>query len=249
MKLAARHLLAPEQIPLWMLLISLCGVGASLVFSRGVAVAQLRELPERPRIQWLPAADTDRFDPSLMSLPSARGFSSKLWGRSAPVTPQTTEWKPAPSYFDGESDRPLPTLLTLPALANEVQATAMKMPVEAEGLPEETIEIPAPLNRTVIRVTGALADRRVLEEPVAVTVRSEVTLRPTRVRVGVNTDGRVRFATVERSSGDAAVDGRATELARQVRFEPRVTGAEVEWGLLRFLWAQATGTNGVAGSK
>lgn len=249
MKLDARHLFASEQIPLWMLVFSLCGVGASLFFSRGGAITRARELPDRPRIQWLPHADTDRFDPSLMSLPSARGFSSKLWKRTAPVTPPPEEWPAAPSYFVAKPQPPPPTLLALPTLASDVQAAATKMTVEAEGLTADPSGLPVPVNRTVIRVLGALADRRVLDGPAAATGRSEVTLRPTRLQVGVGHDGRVRSAMVEQSSGDAAVDGQATELARQLRFEPRATGEEWQWGRVWFLWAQATGTNGVANSR
>jgi len=241
MKLAARRLLAPEQIPLWMLVFSLCGVGAAVLFARGARTLQPQALPERPRIHWLPAAATDRFDPSLMSLPSARGFSGKLWERAAPVGPPTQVWESGPLYFDAKPNRSPGTLLEWPALVREVRAAATKLPVAAEELPAAG-DLPLPVNRTVIRVAGSLAERPVWEEPAAAAVRSDVTLRPTRLRVGVGSDGRVQFATVERTSGDAAVDGRAIELARQLRFEPRAAGEELQWGVLQFLWAQANGS-------
>lgn len=259
MKSSSPRWFSPEALLLWMLLAAVLGIGSLLLSWRiSHASSPALGLAGRPRIQWLPPTDrnpyghpslqhivADRFDPTVMSLPHPQGFSGKIWKHGVPLSPQPTDWPVSPSFLASPAAAPpAPVLLPPPALDREVQAAAQKPVASAENAPPTEAEASIPANRTVIRIANGFTDRRVLEWPSPGAVRSKGMLRPTRIQVAVGPDGRVRFAIVERPSGDPALDGHAVELARQIRFEPRAEAESLQWGVLRFLWAQATDANG-----
>lgn len=204
------------------------------------------------RIQWvgapvagsttarLPARLAEIMDPSLMSLPSDHGFSRPMTTRSVPAAPRSLGWQNDAAYLGATPSTQFPALLRQPPLAALVQsATAPALPAPADADEAVTIESPAAVNQTVVRALGPLASQAIVRGPVLPVIVSESPVRPTRVRVGVAADGTVRFAALERASGNEVADARAVELARQIRFEP-VAGAAPEaltWDVLRFLWA------------
>ncbi len=186
-------------------------------------------------------------DSSLMALPSGPGFSGKLWGRVVPAARNVAAWDGEPSYLDPVAPPAFPNLVT-PATLEESARTVT--PREAEPVVEEPLP-PRPggerLAKSVMRFSGDLADRAVVRLPALPAISSPVALRPTRVRVAVAADGAVRYASLDRGCGNEAVDVRAVAWSRQLRFEPAAdTGAELQWGVVRFLWATELPANGAA---
>lgn len=224
-------------------------------------------MTSRPRVQWLPQQNTasgadlkslyvaaDIEDPSLGSLPSLRGFSRQVWARSFTVTQNPQQWKFEPAFLEATAPAPFQSLLNLAPLADAVQSLTEKAPAESEEPPVEPIGSTLAANQTVLHAVGALEGRVVIRSPQLPALTSETPLRPTRLRVGVASDGTVRYATLERSCGDEAVDSRALDLARQVRFEPLEAGVSepMSWGVIKFLWATAppgSTTNATRGSQ
>jgi len=53
----------------------------------------------------------------------------------------------------------------------------------------------------------------------------------------------VRYAVLDKSSGNDALDTEAVEIARQLQFamESAVDPLELTWGTVRFFWASASG--------
>jgi TonB family protein len=242
-----------KRVLVFMLVASFAIHGLSFVVFRVTDQVKTTGWGQRPRVGWLPApslergssvqyAVADALDPSLMSLPNARGFSKKMWERGVGATQRGAEWQSEPAFLDEKPVSGFPSLLQQRALVEFVQAAVARspaLPAMATSTADEELEAPPAINESVFRVTGMLEARSVVRAPRIPTLTSELPVRPTRVRAGVAADGTVRFAVLERSSGNEMVDARAVELARQLRFEP-ATGADataLTWGVLRFLWA------------
>lgn len=251
-----------------MLVATLVG-GAVLFFVfPGAGPTHTATLGERPRIQWLPPQGApqsvsgklpyviaETLDPSLMSLPSARGFSQPMWKRGAAAAHRESNWKRAPVYLDAHTTPAFPALLNQPSLSDAAQSATQKLaPQPAEEADDEPVESPVAVNQSVFRISGPLETRPIVQSPPLSTIASETPLRPTRVRAAVAADGVVRYAVLERSCGSEAVDARALELTKQIRFEPlgAVDSQPLMWGVLRFLWATEpppAATNGTANNK
>jgi TonB family protein len=250
---------------LWMLIVSLLAAVPLFFVFPNARSAKTTALSERPRIQWLPPSDmqqsgaklpyvvADTLDPSLMSLPSARGFSRAMWSRGAPATHRPAEWDSKPAYLDPNAPKTMPPLLNLEPLSQSVLSATEKMPGRSEETEADSYEPPVAVNQSVFRVGGTLEARAVLRAPQLPTISNESSLRPTRVRIAVAADGLVRYATVERPSGNDAADARAVELVRQIRFEPQEANASdsLTWGVVRILWATEApaATNGNTNNK
>jgi TonB family protein len=246
-----RFFLSERRLLIWMLAASFAAhVVAFYVFTVTDTV-KTTGLGARPHVGWMPPRALGRpgviplhyvvaetLDPSLMSLPSARGFSNKLWERDVATTYRGVEWTVAPAFLDVKSPATVPDLLPQAPLMQFVQSSAREY-VAATEEPVEPLDLPVVVNRSVIRVAGPLQERAVLSVPALPTMTSVNALRPTRLRVVVSGDGVVRYVMVDRSSGDESADARAQELARQIRFEPLSDpDSRVQtWGVVRFLWA------------
>ncbi len=253
---------------LWMLAASLVGGVALFFVFPGAGPAHTAALGERPRIQWLPPQGAqpsasgklpyviaETLDPSLMSLPSARGFSQPMWKRSAAAARRASDWNREPVYLDARAPQAFPALLNPPSLSDVAQSATQKLaPQPAEEAGEEPVESPVAVNQSVFRISGPLETRPIVQSPQLSTIASETPLRPTRVRAAVAADGVVRYAVLERSCGSEAVDARALELTKQMRFEPlgAVDSQPLMWGVVRFLWATEpppAATNGNTNNK
>jgi len=202
---------------------------------------------DRSSVQFMMAAV---FDPSLIAIPSARGFSNRMWGHALPASRQALAGEPVPAFLGAQPPGAFPELLAPVPLGTLLQgATVWGTDPEEPGSVELRPIAPA-ANRSVFRLTGGLIERAVVRIPSLPKIASAVALRPTHVRVAVGADGEVRYVALERSCGNEAVDAQGMELARQFRFE--TTGEELQWGVMRFLWATelpavASGANGAAG--
>ena len=187
-------------------------------------------------------------DPSLMSLPSPHGFSSEVWERKSEATQRDLGWNEEPAYLEPTAPDALRSLLEPALLSAAVLSAAEKNTAQPEESDAEMIQPPVTVNESVFHVLGALANRGVMRTPELPVLNSPAPLRPSQVRIGVGTEGLVRYALLDRSCGTESVDAQAVVLAQQIRFEAE-QGSEpsaLAWGIVRFLWATqaATATNG-----
>ena len=242
---------AQGQLMLWILVGSVLAVGAMLVFFRVTGVGRAPVPRQVPHIEWMPAASSsqlhanderyivaDMNDPSLMSLPSAHGFSRAVWRRKIEAAQRNLGWNEQPAYLDVTFPGTPPSLLEPVPLDAAVLSAAEKNPAQSEESDEQAPQAPAMVNASVFRVLGPLEDRGVMHAPELPVLSSSVPVRPAQVRVGVGPDGLVRYALLDRSCGNETVDAQAVLLARQFRFEATQSGDPIlTWGIVRFLWA------------
>ena len=249
------------QLMLWILAGSLVAFGVMFLFFRVSGVSLTATPRELPRVAWMSKASqnpfsssdpryiiADIFDPSLMTLPSAHGFSRGMWRRKIEARQRDLGWDDQPAFL---ADRPMEALRSLleptPVDAAVLSAAEKTPALSEEANDNEAIEPPVSINQSVLRVLSALEDRGITYTPPLPIIASSGPIRPTQVRVGVGADGLVLYALLDRSCGDEAVDAQALALARQLRFEAErdSSSASLAWGVLRFLWATqgATSTN------
>lgn len=236
-----------------MIVASLLGGAALFSVFPGTGPTHTAALGTPPRIQWMPPQGSqsagsgklpyviaDTLDPSLMSLPSPRGFSRPMWKRGAVAAHRASDWKHEPVYLDAHTPQAFPGLLSAQPLSEAAQSAPQKLaPETMEETGDESIDSPVAVNQTVFRISGPLETRAVAQSPQLSTIISETPLRQTRVRTAVAADGVVRYAVLDRSCGSETVDARALELTKQIRFEPvgAVDSQPLMWGVVRYLWA------------
>jgi len=191
------------------------------------------------RIRWMRPGQAsllaDYFDPSGLSLPSERGFSGAAWRHVVSVG--HTEYQPeqAPAFLALPAALPLPVLLAEPPLGLLTQvaiAPAAVIP-EPSGIVTELAA-----TNSALEITGALRGRPIVQAPVLPV--ADAAVRATRVLIAVTADGRVRYAVVERSSGNEQLDGAAVGAVRQVWFAPEATvdPLALTWGVAKLHWAE-----------
>jgi hypothetical protein len=262
MRRAPKLSFAQGQLLLWILAGSLVAFGAMFVFFRVSGVSLATAPRETSRVLMMPTANqnpfsssdpryviADVFDPSLMTLPSAHGFSRGMWRQKIEAKERDLGWDEQPAFLAVRQMETPGSLLEPTPVDTAVLSAAEKTPaLSEESFDNEAVEPPISINQSVLRVLSTLEDRGVTYLPPLPTINSSGPVRPTQVRIGVGGDGLVLYALVDRSCGDEAVDAQALALARQVRFEAghddRATS--LAWGVLRFLWAAqgAASTNG-----
>ena len=241
------------QLMLWILAGSLVAFGAMFVFLHVSGVTLTTTPRELPHITWMPPAHqnafspsdpryviADVFDPSLMTLPSAHGFSSEAWRRPIEATRRSLGWNDQPSFLDvAPSVEPHSLLEQTPVDVAVLAAARKTQPVSEESNTMEGTAVPVSINQSVVRILSTLEDRAVVSVPPLPTITSPMPLRPTQVRVGVEADGQVLYALLNSSCGDDAVDARALALAGRIRFEAEhdTSASSLMWGVLKFLWA------------
>ena len=262
MRHAPKLSFAQGQLLLWILAGSLVAFGVMFVFFRVSGVSLNTAPRESARVLLMPTASqnpfsssepryviADLFDPSLMTLPSAHGFSRGMWRQKIEAKQRDLGWNQQPAFLAARPTGTPESLLEPTPVDMAVQSTAEKTPaLSEESNDNEAIEPPVSINQSVLRVLSALEDRGVTYTPPLPIINSSGPVRPTQVRVGVGADGLVLYALLDRSCGDEAVDSQALALVRQIRFEAErdSSSTSVAWGVLRFLWATqgATSTNG-----
>jgi hypothetical protein len=122
---------------------------------------------------------------------------------------------------------PAPEVVRYPAAKHPLAIIRSVEPADIPTAPE------LPPSETRLSFSGALAERQVIEAPpVRAQLRSP--LEPPSFLVGVSGDGEVRFAFVQRTSGDDAADAAAAAALTQARFE--VSEAPITWGFATVTW-------------
>ena len=152
---------------LWIAVGSLLAVGVLFIFIHVTGVQNAETPREVPRIEWMPQARSgqlqtndlryviaDVFDPSLMSLPSAHGFSYGAWGRKADAALRNLGWNEMPAYLDVRApDKPRSLLEPVP-LADAVLSTAEKGPARSRELHNNVTESSMTVSRICLSRPG-----------------------------------------------------------------------------------------------
>ena len=130
----------------------------------------------------------DYFDPSVMSLPDARGFSGKAWQYVSLPTPSAYEPDRTTAFLASPANAALPVLLAEKPISELIQAGVEWTMVE----PTNSVSIILPVTNSVLEVTGTLCDRGILQQPVLPLAPTGTPVRGARVLVAVTGDGRVQ---------------------------------------------------------
>jgi hypothetical protein len=127
------------------------------------------------------------------------------------------------------------TVRTMPLGSTEIFTPVRFPPVRstlsiiASGAPQPAPETSAPLPmRTTLSLSAALADRPVKPPTFRWKRRAAQPLQPFLAMIGVTDRGLVRFALVQRSSGDKEIDGEAVAQLERLTFGPGETA--ITWG-------------------
>jgi TonB family protein len=249
--MAARVRSAERHILIWIIVVFLLAYGISFVVTYTRQRAPRADTIRRPVVHWMapltPArrtephyATAEMFDPSLLSLPHRHGFSRALWQHAVAAEHRDLPPTLDLAYGTPPTNLSLPVLLTRTALPDLLRQTVSALPAATETLALEPIVAGT---QSVVRAEGPLADWPFLQPPDLPVHKRDSALRPTVVRVAVNSAGAPLYVTLHRSSGDEAVDAQALELAQAVAFVPRQApgAAAMTWGWLRFQWHTAAG--------
>lgn len=244
-----RFRITERQVLMLLLVASVLGfAGAFLLASFRQHGARL-ERTSQPRVRWMPPPTAtgatsmtdliaDLFDPSLMALPNPRGFSLRLWQRRTAPPARVFDPPSELALLDPPALDPLPAMLLQSPLETGLQTGIEKLPATLLDLNSSELQGTAGTQSTM-HLNGDLASRALLEQPSLPASVVAAGVRPTRVRLAVGVDGRVRYASVDRSSGNEDMDAQALELARRLRFDS-VSSADplaLAWGTARFNWA------------
>ncbi len=153
----------------------------------------------------------------------------------------SVKWDSPPSFLARPARAAERILLNQSSLADAVQQDVVKagLVAQPDALQAGAPAVSQPENRSVLRLSGELATRPLLDQPELPVLTHLGGLRPTVVRLGVGWDGRVQHALLERTSGDSAADATALEIIRQVGFEvtTRLDPEQPTWGVATFYWA------------
>jgi hypothetical protein len=242
-----RFRITERQVMMGLLLASFIGFAGALIFTSFRQPGERLEPTDQARVHFMRPSETpgvaqyllaDYFDPSLMSLPNAHGFSQNMWQHSAAAPARTFEPTPDFALLDPPPGAEMPVLLAQTPPAETVQGDVRKLPAITED-PVPPSPVTSVTTQSTLRVEGALASRAPVEQADLPAIESETGLRPTRVRVAAAPDGRVRYVALDRSSGNDAADAQALGFARLLQFEPTSSTdpLALTWGVVKFYWA------------
>ena len=261
-----RFRVTERHILLFILGAALVGYGGAVLFINFRKRAGDVEVVRKQIVHWMPPQPTSQandiryivaelLDPSLMSLPNIRGFSRSMWLRQLPAMHRTIEPPTELAFLDAAPSPELNPLVVRPPLVEVMQTATLKLPAQFEETDEPGTNEPPPVSdESRLQIVDGLSQRLIIAAPDLPKISADAVLRPTtRVRVGVASDGTVRFAMLERPCGNEAIDAQALDAARHIRFQPQLQADDeaLSWGVIRFLWAIATpsATNGASGGE
>ncbi len=230
-------------------LVAVLVVQAGLIFWFGdhAAAIRRRARPE-PRVFLAPNFPTALAalnDPTLFARGNAYSFSGQAWQQLPRLEARPADWTEPPRFLELQPDQ-------LGALVRQLVESNTPPALPVATKPEPTIELPElPLAvsslpvRSELRLTGGLAGRELVSPFTLPSFPNNDLLTNSVVRVVIDADGRTQSATLLASSGSAAADQLALDLAKSAQFESlRGTGPErlartvpdVAWGNLIFRW-------------
>jgi TonB family protein len=185
-------------------------------------------------------------DAAQFALVSPQGFSGPVWQQLPRFGPQVVEWSEPPRWLTQEVSRLGSSFTPGSDTGGWLSRVTTERPAPGlSGLPALT----APMStNSTLTIEGELGARRLLSALALAGWPHHDVLLPSTVQVVVNPQGLVISATLLGSSGLAAADQRALELARAARFQPLSSptqGLGLSWGRLVFEWqaVELAGTN------
>lgn len=203
----------------------------------------VRPAPPGPTVRLAGRASAELLaltDPTLFALPHEVGFSGRAWMRPATQEQRPFVWTAPPSLL------PLPEQ-DLGAAFRAFAATNQNgtARILAQAPPKPSLPTVARIQvgprRSMLRLTGELAGRRLLTQPELSSQPSAELLTNSVVQAAVDADGRVGPAVVLTRSGSTQADQDALHFARQARFEPLPAqdggnSRRQTWGSFIFEW-------------
>lgn len=222
-------------------------VGLIFWFGDDAPAVRSRGRPE-PRVSLapnFPAALAALNDPTLFARGNAYGFSGQAWQQLPRLEARPADWTEPPRFLELQPEQ-------LGALVRQLVQSNTPAALPGAAKPEPAIELPEfpasvsslPSN-SELRVEGGLAGRELVSQFVLTNWPHNDLLTNSVVRVVVAADGRTQSATLLASSGSAAADQRALDLAKSAQFESlrdagpdRLTRTvpDLAWGNLVFRW-------------
>lgn len=229
-----------RHVLMWLLGLTMATIAAgALWLAVGQRTSHKPVNPPTTRLRWMHPGQAslvaDYFDPSVMSLPDARGFSGPAWQRRAPATSPAYEPDRVPAFLAVAAPAALPVLLAEQPIG-ELAQTGIE---GTTFVPAPAAPVSVPVTNSVLEVVGALRGRSILQQPALPVAPPGLAVRGARVLVAVTGDGRVRYAVLDRSTGNEALDSAAVTAVRQVWFVPEPTAdpLALTWGAVRLVWA------------
>ena len=229
-----------RHVMMWLLAATVTTIAAgALWLAIAPRTSTKPETTPTTRLRWMHSGQqslvAEYFDPSVMSLPNARGFSGRAWRHLGPATTTAYEPERAPAFLAFPATAALPVLLVEKPIRDLAQAGTEWTTVA----PDNTAPVTVRMTNSVLAAIGTLGGRNILQRPVLPVAPPGIPVRGARVLVAVTGDGRVRYAVLERSSGNETLDGAAVEAVRQVWFapEPNADPLALTWGAVRLVWA------------
>jgi TonB family protein len=180
-----------------------------------------------------PAGGEGLPDPAEFALVSSRGFSAEVWFRRPTFARPATEWLEPPRFL---SNQELPAGISGPPLA--LPRSFFSQGQAPEPAARTGILRPLVATNSTVQVEGLPPDRPARWPELPPDWEHPDVLQPSLVQVTVDEHGSVLMATLLASSGLAAADQKALELARNTVFAPLpdAGGPRIHWGRLSFQW-------------
>ncbi len=175
-------------------------------------------------------------DPTIFLLPSDQGFSSTLRTRlpktrspSEEATPPVLIQPFAPQRWSEDENDAMP-----PFLSESANMDSTLTP----GLPTERGTDEPDAQGSAWRAFGGIADRTPSATSALPVIRSTEPVRPTLLRVGVDTLGDAAFVMLEKSSGLDKADEAAIRFVKGIHFSTMdsTNQSQIAWGFMKILW-------------
>ena len=220
--------------------------GSKLTFSSSKLSPKLQILPE---LQFVSDYDLGGAfnDPIILAKPNRRGFSGKAWRGFPKVEHQLIDWsEPGRALMNN------PEALGVSfrdALPDHLPFVA-DVPVKRAARPINVEVTPLAVRKTSeLEIIGGLKNRILVRMVTLPSLSHGEALQRTQVRIGVNADGYVVSAVVQRDflksdSLQAEADRRALDLLKGIRFKPNPNisnhqqnaNSRLDWGEAIFHW-------------
>lgn len=220
----------------WIFFISLAFVAhIALIFIFGAKHVRPQRVATRvPQLQF--AGNENALvaltDPTLFALPHLADFAAVNWLRPNVIIQPAFRWTEPPPFLMIAGDS-LGATFNAFMQTNRFPATELNLKPEPQATMLFTrFELPLPQKSTLHR-SGRIAQRQMLNQIEAPTLRYNDVLKPSRVQVLVDENGNVVSDVLLESSEFNKADQIALELARRARFVPE---PGLMFGIMTFNW-------------
>lgn len=177
------------------------------------------------------------FDPSLLALPSARGFSLTALISPLLTPPPRPQWRAQAETLPNLHAEPRGhSVATEPTVQERLAAGFDRL--KPMSLEEPLTEAPGAAGGTMFQIVAEGWQRELFSEPDATGLAGGAPLRPTTLRIGVNGAGAVVSALLEKSSGNESADERGLREVVRWHFaaRPDAAAGELDWLEVTIHW-------------